>query len=75
MQVYQKNKLSDALEYYSQSICYAPHPPPPNSFLLHSGGLMGVGGQAELGEDGNFTHEELALGFANRSAVLFQVRK
>ena len=33
-QVYQKNKLGEALEYYSQSICYAPHPQPPNSFLM-----------------------------------------
>ena len=69
-QVYQKNKLTDALEYYSQSICYAPHPPPPNSFLLH--GANNGGPDAGGGEDGTFTHEELALGFANRSAVLFQ---
>ncbi len=70
-QVYQKNKLPEALEYYSQSICYAPHPPPPNSFLLHGGGMMGMQNEAD---DGGFTHEELALGYANRSAVLFQVR-
>ena len=25
-QVYQKNKLNEALEYYNQSICLAPHP-------------------------------------------------
>ncbi len=81
-QVYQKNKLSEALEYYSQSICLAPHPPPPNSYLLHSGGMMGGGLMGQGGGDGNmggddgaFTHEELALGFANRSAVLFQVSK
>lgn len=66
-QVYQKNKLSEALDYYTQSICHAPHPPPPNSFLLHH---ANGGGSDEEG----FSHEELALGFANRSAVLFQVR-
>ena len=34
-QVYQKNRLSEALEYYSQSICLAPHPLPPNTYLTH----------------------------------------
>ena len=34
-QVYQKNRLSEALEYYSQSICLAPHPLPPNTYLNH----------------------------------------
>ena len=32
-QVYQKNKLTEALEFYSQSICLAPHPLPPNTYL------------------------------------------
>eukprot|EP00095_Tigriopus_kingsejongensis_P007491 maker-scaffold580_size130538-snap-gene-0.31 protein:Tk07491 transcript:maker-scaffold580_size130538-snap-gene-0.31-mRNA-1 annotation:"set and mynd domain-containing protein 4-like" len=63
-QVYQKNRLSEALEYYTQSISAAPHPPPPNSFLLH-------GTEAE----DTFSHEELALGYANRSAVLFQMKE
>lgn len=51
------------MEWYSQSVCYAPHPPPPNSFLLHG-----------ADPDEAISHEELALGYANRSAVLFQVR-
>ena len=42
----------------------APHPPPPNAFLMHT---------VEPHDEG-FTHEELSLGYANRSAVLFQVR-
>ena len=62
-QVYQKNKLHEALDFYNQSICLAPHPPPPNAFLMHP---------VEPHDEG-FTHEELALGYANRSAVLFQV--
>ena len=34
-QVYQKNKLVEALELYTQSICLAPHPPPsPNTFVF-----------------------------------------
>ena len=73
-QVYQKNKLAEALEYYSLSICYAPHPPPPNSFLLHGG--PGGGNSNDLSsDDSGFTHEELALGYANRSAVLFQMKE
>ena len=63
--VYQKNKLQEALDYYNQSICLAPHPPPPNAFLMHP---------VEPHDEG-FTHEELALGFANRSAVLFQLKE
>ncbi len=60
-QEYQKNKLQEALDYYNQSICLAPHPPPPNA-------------QAEAGHDeGRF--EELALGFANRSEVLFRLKE
>ena len=76
-QVYQKNKLTEALEYYSQSICYAPHPPPPNSFLLHPGGINPANGGENGGNDdgSGFTHEELALGYANRSAVLFQMKE
>ena len=38
-QVYQKNKLSEALEFYTKSICFAPHPPPPKSFVLHAGAM------------------------------------
>jgi len=64
--VYQKNKLIEALDHYSQSILYAPHPPAPNMFLM-----PGPHDQQQA-EDG-FPHEELALGYANRSAVLFQV--
>lgn len=63
-QVYQKNKLAEALEYYTQSVCSAPHPPPPNSFLLHG-----------VEPEESFPHEELALGYANRSAVLFQMKE
>jgi len=63
-QVYQKNKLTEALEYYSQSICLAPHPLPPNTYISHAQDL-----------DDNFTYEELALGYANRSAVLFQMKE
>ncbi len=66
-QVYQKNKLNEALDFYNQSICLAPHPPPPNSFLMHPA-------DPGVHEDG-FTHEELALGYANRSAVLFQLKE
>ena len=74
--MYQKNKLAEALEYYSLSICYAPHPPPPNSFLLHGGPGGGGGNSNDLSsDDSGFTHEELALGYANRSAVLFQMRE
>lgn len=62
-QVYQKNKLTEALEMYTQSICLAPHPPPPNSYV------------PELDIEGGFSYEELALGFANRSAVLFQMKE
>jgi len=64
-QVYQKNKLYEALDYYNQSICLAPHPPPPNAFLMHT---------VEPHDEG-FTHEELSLGYANRSAVLFQLKE
>ena len=64
-QVYQKNKLQEALDYYNQSICLAPHPPPPNAFLMHP---------VEPHDEG-YTHEELALGYANRSAVLFQLKE
>ena len=64
-QVYQKNKLPEALDYYNQSILLAPHPPPPNMFMM-------PGIHEQPSEEG-FPHEELALGFANRSAVLFQV--
>lgn len=66
-QVYQKNKLIEALDYYSQSILLAPHPPPPNMFLM-------PGLHDQQAEDG-FPHEELALGYANRSAVLFQMKE
>ena len=45
-------------------MCYAPHPPPPNSFLLHG-----------ADPDEAISHEELALGYANRSAVLFQMKE
>ena len=72
-QVYQKNKLLEALEYYSMSICYAPHPPPPNSLLLHGG--SGNPTDMSATDDAGFTHEELALGYANRSAVLFQMKE
>jgi len=63
-QVYQKNRLSEALEYYSQSICLAPHPLPPNTYLnpIHE-------------QEDSFSYEELALGYANRSAVLFQMKE
>ena len=63
--MYQKNKLQEALDYYNQSICLAPHPPPPNAFLMHP---------VEPHDEG-YTHEELALGYANRSAVLFQLKE
>ena len=33
-QVYQKNKLHEALDFYNQSICLAPHPPPPKRNAL-----------------------------------------
>jgi hypothetical protein len=65
--VYQKNKLAEALDYYNQSVLLAPHPPPPNMFMM-----AGIHEQPQ--EDG-FPHEELALGYANRSAVLFQVHQ
>ena len=63
-QVYQKNRLSEALEYYSQSICLAPHPLPPNTYLNHP-----------QDQEETFSYEELALGYANRSAVLFQMKE
>ena len=63
-QVYQKNRLSEALEYYSQSICLAPHPLPPNTYLSHP-----------QDQEETFSYEELALGYANRSAVLFQMKE
>jgi len=63
-QVYQKNRLNEALEHYSQSICLAPHPLPPNTYINHSQEM----------ED-NYSYEELALGYANRSAVLFQMKE
>jgi tetratricopeptide (TPR) repeat protein len=63
-QVYQKNKLHEALDSYNQSICLAPHPPPPNAFLMHP-----------VESHDEETHEELALGYANRSAVLFQLKE
>ncbi|XP_023333559.1 SET and MYND domain-containing protein 4 [Eurytemora carolleeae] len=63
-QVYQKNRLNEALEHYSMSICLAPHPLPPNTYINHSQDM----------ED-NYTYEELALGYANRSAVLFQMKE
>ncbi len=75
-QVYQKNKLSDALEFYTRSILEAPHPPPPNSFLLQQDIVAIVNNTA--GHDANNAdnnHEELALGYANRSAVLFQMKE
>ena len=30
------NRLNEALEHYSQSICLAPHPLPPNTYINHS---------------------------------------
>lgn len=63
-QVYQKNRLSEALEHYSQSICLAPHPLPPNTYLNHP-----------QDQEETYTYEELALGYANRSAVLFQMKE
>ena len=63
-QVYQKNRLSEALEYYSGSICLAPHPLPPNTYLTHP-----------QDQEETFSYEELALGYANRSAVLFQMKE
>merc|ERR1719221_277265 len=63
-QVYQKNRLPEALEYYSQSICLAPHPLPPNTYLNHP-----------QEQEDTFSYEELALGYANRSAVLFQMKE
>jgi len=63
-QVYQKNRLSEALEYYSQSICLAPHPLPPNTYLNHP-----------QEQEDTISYEELALGYANRSAVLFQMKE
>ena len=63
-QVYQKNRLSEALEYYSQSICLAPHPLPPNTYMNHP-----------QDQEETFSYEELALGYANRSAVLFQMKE
>ena len=44
-QVYQKNKLSEALEFYTKSICFAPHPPPPKSFVLHAGAVNALNDQ------------------------------
>lgn len=66
-QVYQKNRLTEALDNYNASICLAPHPPPPNAFVLHPSGVDHL--------DESFSHEELALGYANRSAVLFQMKE
>jgi len=63
-QVYQKNRLSEALEYYSQSICLAPHPLPPNTYL-----------NPPHEQEDTLSYEELALGYANRSAVLFQMKE
>jgi hypothetical protein len=63
--VYQKNKLPEALDFYNQSILLAPHPPPPNMFMMPA--------IHEQPQEEVFPHEELALGYANRSAVLFQV--
>jgi len=73
-QVYQKNRLQEALDLYTQSICLAPHPPPPNSFVFQNMGGDGGGGGGGDGGDGH-QYEELALGFANRSAVLFQMKE
>jgi hypothetical protein len=47
-QVYQKNKLSEALEFYTKSICYAPHPPPPKSFVLHAGAVNQLSDQGKI---------------------------
>jgi len=63
-QVYQKNRLTEALEYYSQSVCLAPHPLPPNTYISHP-----------QDQEDTFSYEELALGYANRSAVLFQMKE
>ena len=44
-QVYQKNKLVEALELYTQSICLAPHPPPsPNTFVFQVNDNAGAKG-------------------------------
>ena len=67
--MYQKNRLQEALDLYTQSICLAPHPPPPHSFVFQN-----IGGDHEDGIGGH-QHEELALGYANRSAVLFQMKE
>jgi len=73
-QVYQKNKLVEALELYTQSICLAPHPPPsPNTFVFQN--MPGGGGSDHDDLGGGHQYEELALGFANRSAVLFQLKE
>ena len=47
-QVYQKNKLNEALEFYTKSICFAPHPPPPKSFVLHAGAMNALNDQGKL---------------------------
>ena len=47
-QVYQKNKLSEALEFYTKSICFAPHPPPPKSFVLHAGAVNALNEQGNI---------------------------
>ena len=76
LQVYQKNKLVDALELYTQSICLAPHPPPsPNTFVFQNMAGGGGGSDHDDGGMGGHQYEELALGFANRSAVLFQLKE
>ena len=71
-QLYQKNKLAEALEKYSESISAAPHPPPPHSYLFNqdapNNGNDGTNGNGE-------SYEELSLGYANRSAVLFQLKE
>ena len=47
-QVYQKNKLSEALELYTKSICFAPHPPPPKSYVLHAGTVNALNEQGMI---------------------------
>eukprot|EP00096_Caligus_rogercresseyi_P012609 TRINITY_DN5339_c0_g1_i1.p1 TRINITY_DN5339_c0_g1~~TRINITY_DN5339_c0_g1_i1.p1 ORF type:complete len:721 (-),score=210.74 TRINITY_DN5339_c0_g1_i1:943-3105(-) len=61
---YKVNQIEGALELYCKSICYAPHPNPTISIPSQ---------QDDGGSENHF--EELSLGYANRSAVLFQMKE
>lgn len=79
---YKKRLLEKALMLYNESIMHAPHPPhvfgtKEKPQEIDEGQVISTSGsQVYFGSDtSDVVYEPLALGFANRSAVLFELKE